>query len=107
MSFNTLNRSYFSELTQESCIFSTITVAIEVALGTTLLVLMYASYWRTAGILEWIITILGAFWIWTFMGLLRMSIAALVRIINANGYDFRVPEDETGLSERDTLLGDC
>ena len=36
-----------------------------------------------------------------------MSIAALVRIINANGYDFRVPEDETDLSERDPLLGDC
>jgi len=35
--------------------------------------LMENSWWRTAGIIEWIVGFLGAFWIFTFVGILRYA----------------------------------
>lgn len=39
--------------------------------GIAFLVLLYTDYYRRAGIMEWIITYLGAFWLATFAGYIR------------------------------------
>jgi TM2 domain-containing membrane protein YozV len=43
-------------------------VLIEMCLGAAFLVFLGKGWWRVAGILEWIVSFLGAFWLYTFIG---------------------------------------
>lgn len=47
---------------------NTFLVFSEVCLGAAFMVLLGKEWWRLAGILEWTVTILGAFWLYSFIG---------------------------------------
>ncbi|KAK8183510.1 Frag1/DRAM/Sfk1 [Phyllosticta capitalensis] len=50
------------------CSASAAIVAIEVILGVAFTALMYMSYWRTAGVLEWTMAFIGCFYMLAFVG---------------------------------------
>jgi len=53
------------------CLASNAWVVIDIAVGVAFTVLVYSSWMRTAGILEWALTYAGAFWLLTFAGYLK------------------------------------
>lgn len=70
------------------CIITTVIVWVEVCLGATFMVLLYNEWYRVAGILEWIISYLGVFWLFTFVGYVA------------------IPDEGIDIRERDPLLGE-
>lgn len=54
-------------------ILSNAIVVVEVGLGFAFTALLYTKHLRAAGILEWIITVNGGFYLLTFIGLLRYA----------------------------------
>jgi len=53
------------------CLASNAWVVIDIAVGVAFTVLVYNSWMRTAGVLEWALTYAGAFWLLTFAGYLK------------------------------------
>jgi hypothetical protein len=53
------------------CIANTVIVGVGAALSVAFAILLTHDWWRTAGILEWILGNLGAVWLFTFVGILR------------------------------------
>ncbi|KAF1981203.1 hypothetical protein K402DRAFT_241637 [Aulographum hederae CBS 113979] len=70
------------------CTVNMVIVWIEVVLGVIFVITINTSHYRTAGFLEWTITILGGFYILAFVGFVA------------------VPDDGVDVHERDPLLGD-
>jgi len=50
------------------CTISCMIVACEVFIGAAFTIFLWTDHLRTAGILEWTLSILGAFYIWAFVG---------------------------------------
>ncbi|KAK7565507.1 hypothetical protein IWX92DRAFT_410100 [Phyllosticta citricarpa] len=50
------------------CSASVTIVAIEVVLGVFFTALMYMSFWRTAGVLEWVMAFIGCLYMLAFVG---------------------------------------
>ncbi|EXJ82131.1 hypothetical protein A1O1_08200 [Capronia coronata CBS 617.96] len=73
------------------CIASNVLVVVIVALATSFTVLLYNSWWKTARILEWVLTYMGAFWLLTFIGYLK---------------DVNIGTDEDDLERRPLLVSD-
>ncbi|PVH94232.1 hypothetical protein DM02DRAFT_475062, partial [Periconia macrospinosa] len=48
------------------CLISTAIVAVDFVLGVAFYTLLQLSFWRTSGILEWVMAFTGAFYLWTF-----------------------------------------
>ncbi|CAI6335020.1 unnamed protein product [Periconia digitata] len=68
------------------CITSVVIVLVDFVLGVAFYTLMQLSFWRTSGILEWFMAFTGAFYLWSFVGFVR------------------VPEEGIDASEREALL---
>jgi len=65
---------------------SAVAVLTDFGLGVAFYYFMSVGYWRIAGILEWVMAFVGAFYIWAFVGFVS------------------VPEDGIDDSEREALL---
>ncbi|KAI8960641.1 Frag1/DRAM/Sfk1 [Daldinia sp. FL1419] len=50
------------------CIFNTALVACQFGCGLAFVILMYDGYFKSSGILEWCLTYLGSFWLFSFVG---------------------------------------
>jgi hypothetical protein len=48
-------------------------LAVDISVGIAFTVLLYQSWMRTAGVLEWAMTYVGAFWLLTFVGYLKSA----------------------------------
>jgi len=70
------------------CIVTTVIVWVEVCLGGAFMWLLWHEWYRVAGILEWIVSYLGVFWLASFIGYVA------------------VPDEGIDVRERDPLLGD-
>jgi len=70
------------------CVCSTVVVTIEAILSISFVIMMCSGYWRVTGIIEWIISFLGAFYILAFVGFVA------------------IPEEGIDIHERDPLLSD-
>lgn len=46
-------------------------VVLITGVGIAFLVLLFTDYFKSAGLMEWTITYLGAFWLITFSGYIR------------------------------------
>lgn len=54
-----------------SCLISLAIVILEVVVTVTFFGCSWGGHQRIAGILEWIVAFMGAFYIWAFVGLVR------------------------------------
>lgn len=59
------------------CIVNNVLVILVTGVGIAFLVLLYTDYYRSAGLMEWIITYLGSFWLCTFAGYIRYATTPL------------------------------
>jgi len=50
------------------CAISCVVVFIEACIGTAFTVCLWTRNWRSAGILEWVVSFGGCFYIWAFIG---------------------------------------
>ena len=50
---------------------NTLLVVVQLFIGLSFVVFMYSACFHTAGILEWTLTYLGAFWLLSFVGYTR------------------------------------
>ncbi len=53
------------------CLLSNACLAVDMSLSIAFTVLLYRYWMRTAGVLEWALTYVGAFWLWSFVGYLK------------------------------------
>lgn len=53
------------------CIASNAWVLVDIALEVSFTIVLRGPWMRTAGILEWALTYVGAFWLLTFVGYLK------------------------------------
>lgn len=53
------------------CVTSNVLLAIGITLAVAFNVLLARSWMRTAGVLEWALTYIGAFWLLAFIGYLK------------------------------------
>lgn len=56
------------EIGRNRCLLNTFLVACMIGATVSFVTLMYSGYYRAAGILEWILTYLGSFWMLSFIG---------------------------------------
>lgn len=68
------------------------------------MVLLYSESWRVAGILEWIVSYLGAFWLLNFIGYVAYVNPRLCQTILTSRLS--VPDEGIDIRERDPLLGE-
>ncbi|KAI0002663.1 Frag1/DRAM/Sfk1 [Xylariaceae sp. FL0662B] len=50
------------------CLFNTLLVLSQFCVGIAFVILMYSSFYKSSGILEWCLTYLGSFWLTSFVG---------------------------------------
>jgi hypothetical protein len=79
-------------------------VLIEMCLGAAFLVFLGEGWWRVAGILEWIVSFLGAFWLYTFIGYVAYVKFVAPRTLKTLTLDCRTPKEEIEIREREPLL---
>ena len=68
-----------------SCRASSLIVVTEAVLGIAMMWLQATAHYRSAGILEWLLSYVGVFYIWTFIGFLEYVLTYDWVLIAADG----------------------